>query len=70
MLYWDESSYPSELLPPCAAVRHVTEEHEHRWKTVKGGRETKARSETQIMMMEVCSGGGNEIRRARGDDEQ
>ena len=58
MQYWDETSYPSELVPLCAAVRNVTEEDEHSWNTLKGSKETKARRETQINMKLVSSGGG------------
>ena len=54
---WDETSHPSESVPLCASVRNVTEEDEHVWKAVKGSKETKAKSETQIMMKEVSSGG-------------
>ena len=66
MPYWDENSYQSELVPLCATMRNVTDEDEQGWKTVKGRKETKAPTETQIMMKEVNSGGGT----ARGDDEQ
>ena len=58
MPYWDENSYPSELVPLCARVRNVSNEDEQGWKTVKGRKETNAPIETQIMMKEVNSGGG------------
>ena len=32
MPHWDETSYPPELVPLCAAVRNITEEDEHVWK--------------------------------------
>ena len=55
---WDETSYPSELVPLCATVRNVSNEDEQGWKTVEGRKETNAPIETQIMMMEVNSAGG------------
>ena len=58
MPYWDENSYPSELVPLCATVRNVTDEDEQGWNTVKGRKETNGPVEKQIMMMEVNSGGG------------
>ena len=58
MPYWDETSYPAELVPPCATVRNATDEDEQCWKTVRGCKETNAHIETQIMMKEVNSGGG------------
>ena len=47
MPYWDENSYPSELVPP----------DEQGWKTVKRRKETNAPVDTPIMMKEVNSGG-------------
>ena len=71
MPYWDENSYPSELVLLCATVRNVFNEDEQGWKTVKSRKETNAPIETQIMMKEVNElWWRNEIRRARGDDEQ
>ena len=70
MPYWDETSHPSESVPLCVAVRNVTEEDEHVRRTVKDSKETRARSETQIVMKVVSLRWRNEIRRARGDDEQ
>ena len=59
MPYWDENSYPSELVPLCATVRNVSNEDEQGWKTVKGRKETNAPIETLIIMMkEVNTGGG------------
>ena len=41
---WPHAVLGRDQLPPlCAAVRHTTVEDKHSWKTVKGGKETKAR---------------------------
>ena len=42
-------------------MRNFTEEDEHGWKTVKGGKEIKAKSETRIMKKEVSSGRGMRV---------